>query len=117
MKEGRAKRVSINRINGPSPAEDRYYALILFDISDKKKYRAVVKAIKTYGRRIQKSVFEGWLRQSDFRKLIERLEKLMNSEKFEDSNDSIRIYRMAGNDEMVVYGDYASSIPEENIFF
>ncbi len=33
----------LGKIRGSSPAEDRYYVVVLFDISNQKKYRRIIK--------------------------------------------------------------------------
>lgn len=104
------------RIVGPSPQDDSYYVLILFDISDQKKYRLMIKELKRYSTRIQKSVFEGQLRKMQFRDLCNTIKKIMTSERFYDADDSVRIYKIAGSCEAVAYGPYKTTILEENIF-
>ncbi len=54
--------LSLGRIAGASPAENRYYVLVMFDIADPKKYRLLMRILKRYATRIQKSVFEAQLK-------------------------------------------------------
>ncbi|NHM16474.1 CRISPR-associated endonuclease Cas2 [Eggerthellaceae bacterium zg-887] len=105
------------RITGASPSENRYYVLILFDISNQKKYRALVKILKRYGLRIQKSVFEAQLKTPQIRDLVLSIEALMGSERFYDPGDNVRVYKIAGNCDVVAFGSCGTSILEENIFF
>ena len=112
--------LAVNRFNpgrtrGPSPAADRFYVLILFDISEPKKYRTLVKILKRYGFRIQKSVFEAELTHRQIAELVTSLEKLMRSERFYDVNDSIRVYRISGNCEAIAFGNYTSTVLPENM--
>jgi len=66
------------------------FYLIAFDISDDKvRYRAV-KALKGYGIRVQKSVFEcSDLTEKQFLGLKDRLEALID-----EATDSVRYYRL-----------------------
>ena len=108
--------VSLGRIAGASPSEHRYYVMVLFDISDPKKYRLLMKVLKRYGMRIQKSVFEAQLRLAQIRELSASLENLMASERFYNPDDNIRIYRISGACTATVLGSYSSELMEENIF-
>ena len=106
---------SLGRLSGASPSLDQYYVIVMFDISDAKKYRAIAKVLKKYGRRIQKSVFEAHLTKHQISSMTRSLERLMTSERYYCESDCIRIYRIAGNCEAVVFGDYVTSFMEENI--
>lgn len=105
------------KLSGASPSDCRYYILVLFDISNPKKYRILVKLLKQYCVRVQKSVFEGQLKSAQIRKLSDSIERLMAVEYYFDSNDNVRIYKIAGNCNLTVFGVYTSTIMEENIFF
>lgn len=105
------------KVHGASPSEDRYYILVLYDISDAKKMRLLVKILKRYGVRVQKSVFEGSVRQTQIRKMLQEIRRLMSSDRFFNANDNVRIYKIAGECELSVFGDYQSQELEENIFF
>ena len=68
------------------------FYVISFDISDDKIRYRVVKAIKGYGTRVQKSVFEcPGLTEKQFLKLKDRLEGLID-----ETTDSVRYYRLCG---------------------
>jgi CRISPR-associated protein Cas2 len=108
--------LSLGKTSGASPAEDRFYVIVFFDISEAKKYRALTKILKSYGNRIQKSVFEAQLRRAQIKNLIAAIEKLMTSERYYCATDNVRIYKIAGNCEVTVFGVYESNILEENIF-
>ncbi len=107
---------SPGKLSGASPAEDRFYVVVLFDISDQKKYRILIKILNEYCVRVQKSVFEGHLKMSQIRQLMSSIERLMSSERYFDADDNVRIYRISGNCTATVYGNCTSSIVEENIF-
>jgi CRISPR-associated protein Cas2 len=64
------------------------FYLVCFDIVDDRKRYRVVKALKGFGVRVQKSVFEcPELSEEQFIKLRHRLEDIMDH-----SEDSIRFY-------------------------
>ncbi|OUO35070.1 CRISPR-associated endonuclease Cas2 [Olsenella sp. An290] len=108
--------LNLGAIGGASPAETRYYFIALFDISDKKKYRILLKLLKRYGTRIQKSVFEGRATNTQLRELNCEIARLMDSDRFFNPDDRIRLYRIAGNCSVTVYGDYNGELLEENVF-
>jgi CRISPR-associated protein Cas2 len=108
--------LSINKRPGSSPAEDYYYVLLFFDISEPKKYRQLIKILKSYSFRIQKSVFEAHLKSKQFLDAVSKIRSLMNSERFYNPNDNIRIYKIFGSCYLTVFGEYESTIPEANIF-
>ena len=109
--------VSHGKINGASPSEDRFYTLIFYDISDAKKYRCLVKILKSYGTRVQKSVFEAQLKQSQIKELSTSIERLMLSKAYYNADDSVQIFRISGNCESTVYGFYNENILEDSLFF
>jgi CRISPR-associated protein Cas2 len=108
--------LTLGKLSGASPADDRYYIIVFFDISDAKKYRALVKTLKNYGSRIQKSVFEAQLKKAQIKTLTASIEKLMASEKYFDPSDNVRIYKIAGSCDATVFGSCESTILEEIIF-
>lgn len=109
-------RVSLQRIEGPSPAEHRYYVLVLFDIGDMKKYGRLIKVIKRYCTRIQKSVFEAYLRSRQIENLEESIAKIMLSDRYYNPDDRVRIYTLSGKPSVTIFGEYERSGIEENIF-
>lgn len=90
---------------GPSPAENKFYTLIMFDISNRKKYVLLTKLLKRYGRRIQNSVYEAYLKSSDIKRLVEDIERLMGSERYFDPADRVRVYRFSGGCNAVLFGE------------
>ncbi|WP_303133520.1 CRISPR-associated endonuclease Cas2 [uncultured Olsenella sp.] len=105
------------KVRGTSPSEDTYYVLVLFDISEAKKYRFLVRALKKYGLRVQKSVFEAQITQSKLKRLLVQIERLMSSERFFNPDDNVRVYKIAGECELSVFGECVDTTFEENIFF
>lgn len=110
-----ATRISVGRQQGASPVDDCYYVLILFDISDAKKSRLLVKTLKSYGRRIQKSVFEAQIKKSQIKELIIRINRLMFSQNY-DEKDNIRLYEISGHCNVTIFGEYSENYIEDNIF-
>ncbi len=108
--------LSISKIKGASPAEDRFYTVVLFDISEPKKYRRIIKVLKGYSDRIQYSIFEAYLRRAQIKEMTESLRKIMAREDYFNKNDRIRIYRIAGNCELTAFGEYHESIVEQDVF-
>lgn len=110
--------IKFERYSGASPSESKFYVLVMFDISNRKKYSLLTKLLKRYCRRVQNSVYESYLRQSDIRKLTEGVERLMESEKYFNPADRLRIYRMSGLCSAVVFGECADAFEDllPNVF-
>lgn len=64
------------------------YVVIAYDIEDDKKRRAVVKLLQPWGTRVNKSVFECFLSDTELVKLKEKLKKIRKGD------DSILVYRL-----------------------
>jgi CRISPR-associated protein Cas2 len=62
---------------------------ICYDVTDDRRRARVAAALKDYGRRAQRSVFEADLSQDQFERLVRRLRRLL-----EPGEDSLRIYRL-----------------------
>ena len=54
--------------------------MIAFDIADNRRRRRVVRVLRDYGERVQKSVFECRLRRLEHSALLIRLDRLINPE-------------------------------------
>lgn len=105
------------KIKGASPSEDRYYVIVLFDISDAKKYRLLLKILLKYSSRVQKSVFEASLRNSQIKDMVGSIERLMASARYSNPQDKVRVYKIAGDCEMVVFGTCENANLSDDIFF
>ena len=66
--------------------------LIVYDITDQKRLRAVYQLMKQYLFHVQYSVFEGELTKSQLIKLTRKLEKIIN-----EKEDSVRIYPLTSH--------------------
>lgn len=108
--------VHLRKLPGASPAVDRYYVLVLFDISDQKKYRHLVRVINKFCLRAQKSVFEGYLTKGQIGDLSGAIESLMFRGGWQNDEDNVRIYVISANCEVVVLGKYDDNFVEEDIF-
>lgn len=108
--------LTIGRQGGGSPAEGRYYVLVLFDIASEKKYRLLMRILKRYATRIQKSVFDAYLKPCQIREMMDSIEGLMASEQYFNRDDNVRIYRIASNCTATVYGTCETVRRGEDIF-
>lgn len=83
---------------------EKFTVIILYDIIDDKKRVRLVKILKSFGFRIQKSVFECFLSRNKYNNLIMKLDKFIKKEK-KENGDSIIVYRLNKNVITKVYGD------------
>lgn len=72
---------------------------VVYDISDDKERSRVQKALKNFGFRVQKSVFECRMDRAGVRTLVERLERMKIATGF------IKIYRLEYSTRPAVIGD------------
>jgi CRISPR-associated protein Cas2 len=79
------------------PAE-RFFT-IAYDIPDDGRRVKVANTLKSFGERVQLSVFECWLNPAQ----LSQLKKLMQK-KIEPSQDSLRIYPIGGEVEVLGVG-------------
>ena len=86
-----------------SREEVKYIVLIIYDITDDKHRRNIVKILSSFGIRVQKSAFEARLNKRQYNKLLYKLDKYYRDD------DNIRIYRLQEYEEVKVYGteDYS----------
>jgi CRISPR-associated protein Cas2 len=90
------------------PAE-RFYT-IAYDIPDDGRRVKVANTLKSFGERVQLSVFECWLNQAQ----LQQLKKLVQK-KIEPSQDSLRIYPIGGQVEVLGLGQVVEN-PDFLIF-
>ena len=100
---------------GSSPSENKYYVLIMFDISDRKKYFLLTKTLKRYANRIQNSVYEAYLKSAHIKGLIRDVENLMKSEKYFNSADKVRIYKLTGTCSSVIFGEFIEERTDRSV--
>ena len=66
--------------------------LIVYDIRDNKKRTNLMKLLKGYGERVQYSVFEVYLNPAKLKKLINRVNEIIDLDQ-----DSVRYYILCGH--------------------
>jgi CRISPR-associated protein Cas2 len=69
------------------------FILVSYDIPDDRRRTRVMKALQDYGAHVQYSVFECELSVEDYRRLRERLKKLINRRE-----DNVRFYVLCEQD-------------------
>lgn len=69
------------------------FYVISYDISVDKRRTKVAKILEGFGQRVQYSVFECDLSESQYRQLQRRLERIIRP----DEGDSVRTYRLCAN--------------------
>jgi CRISPR-associated protein Cas2 len=75
-----------------------YLVVVMYDITDNKRRLFFSKMLKGYGTWVQRSVFECILTEKKFNHLVREIEK------FVLPHDLIRVYRLAGNTTVKVWG-------------
>ena len=71
--------------------DERGFVVISYDVPDDRRRLRVAKTLEGFGDRVQKSVFECRLREADYRRLRERLSKLIDA-----GSDNVRFYHLCG---------------------
>ncbi len=69
------------------------FFIVSYDIADSKRLRKVARCLEDYGVRVQYSVFECYLTETQLGKLNMRLKKLI-----EEEEDKLRIYYLCEKD-------------------
>jgi len=82
--------------------------VVTYDIANDNRRVKVANILKSYGERVQLSVFECWLSGSEFGRLKDKVRQ-----QIELSVDSVRFYRPKG--EVFVLG--AGPVPQEPEFY
>lgn len=77
----------------------KIFVLIIYDIVNNKRRNKFAKLLNGYGMRIQKSSFEALVDKKLLEKLEKEIPKLIDSDE-----DSVRIYRMTGYGEVILFG-------------
>ncbi len=88
--------------------ERAYLYVVTYDVASDNRRVKVANVLKSYGERVQLSVFECWLSGSEFGRLKDKVRKHI-----ELSVDSVRFYRPKG--EVFVLG--AGPVPQEPEFY
>jgi CRISPR-associated protein Cas2 len=87
--------------------------LVAYDIADPRRLARVAKAIKDYGVRVQKSIFELSIDEKIFRDMKDRIEKLMDLDE-----DGVKYFplceKCAGTLEIIGQGEFVD--PDEEFY-
>ena len=67
--------------------DKQFIVLVIYDIVDNKQRTKLVRCLERYGKRVQKSAFEGFLTQKQYTQMIEKSQKYINPK-----TDSFRVY-------------------------
>jgi CRISPR-associated protein Cas2 len=76
----------------------KYYILVIYDMVDNKRRAKLVKIMKSFGFRVQKSAFEARLTESKYSKMLSKLPQMV------EDDDSIRVYKIRGKGAVTVFG-------------
>ncbi len=74
------------------------FSLLIYDIVDNKKRTRFSKFMEGYGTRVQKSAFEVRIDKVKLKKMIDEVGKFVSKE------DSIKLYKVRGNTEVICWG-------------
>ena len=89
--------------------ELKYKVLIIYDITEDKPRIKLSKLLSSYGIRVQKSAFEACLNKKQYEKLVFELDRYVGRE------DSIRVYKLYEDSEVITYGKIDEAIFDDVI--
>jgi CRISPR-associated protein Cas2 len=90
----------------------KVYCLVIYDISLTRRRNKLVKILKGYGARVQKSAFDLFIGRTKFDKLIKDIDKFYDAQEF----DQIRVYRFGGALNITIWGDEIVVKHEDLVF-
>jgi len=90
--------------------KEKFLVLVIYDIIDDKKRQKVAKVLKSYGYRIQKSAFECYVDEKNFKKLKEEVLGLV------ESDDLVSIYKLNKMVEITKHGHGSCDVFEDEDF-
>ena len=88
-----------NAIKNTTIFSQKALVLVIYDISDDKKRRELVKYLQSYGGRVQKSAFECIMTKKLYKSLVKDMKKYVDPK-----TDSIRIYKLNRDNEILNFG-------------
>lgn len=93
-------------------AHRNWLRVFTYDVSSNKRRRKVSRILEDQASRVQLSVFEGRLSDHSVKKIVERIEGLL------EKGDSLRVYSIGKNGERYcrVYGD-GVPVEKENAYW
>ena len=77
----------------------KIFVLIIYDIINNKRRTKFAKMMCGYGFRVQKSAFEALLEEAQLSKLAKEIPYFIDP-----TEDSVRVYRMSGTGEVILFG-------------
>lgn len=86
----------------------KLYILVIYDIVDNKRRIQFAKKMSGYGFRVQKSAFEAMIPENLYRKLLREIPGLINPRE-----DNIRVYKVRGQGEVILFGESLQLTDEE----
>ena len=69
------------------------FVVVVYDIAEDRRRLKLMKLLEGYGRRVQESVFECDLEVKDYRKMMQRLQRLISPR-----TDNVRCYHLCSAD-------------------
>ena len=81
-----------------------------YDIVDNKRRNRFAREMNGYGFRVQKSAFEAMIPEHLFKKLLKKIPELIDVQ-----IDNVRVYKIRGHGEVVLYGATSQIESEELI--
>jgi len=88
----------------------KYFIIVCYDITEPKRLVRTAKVCLGFGERVQKSVFECHLKLNQLNKLVEQLLQVIDPEL-----DCLRIYKIAGEPNVLTWGKIPLTQDEELI--
>ncbi len=85
--------------------------IVSFDVTDKRRLRAVSKTLEDFGKRVQYSVFECHLDKTEHQALQKKLAELIDSEA-----DHVRYYSLCPKDQKAILIDGKGQISPDDSF-
>lgn len=89
--------------------EGKVFVLVIYDITENRRRTKLVKFLRGYGFRVQKSAFEAVIGVGLYRKMIAEIGQYAAPE------DSIRVYRIIGKGQVRNFGKSIEVWDEETI--
>lgn len=83
------------------------FYLITYDIPDTKPRTKLANILEDYGKRVQYSVFEAWLKPAHLEELYHKIETLLNGEE-----GQVRFYRLCANCQKAIKIVGADDLPK-----
>ena len=100
---------SLFEASDAEPGGKTFTVLVIYDVSETKRRNKLVRLLKSFGFRVQKSAFEANLPENKYQKLLSSLSV------FPSETDSIRVYKIRGKGQVSVFGVDDSEVIEDVI--